>query len=220
MKLFLKNALSFSLFVHLSVFSLLAFSFVRPPLPRALSVRFLGRILPDFELKESAGTGSYTARQGPASDFLRSISLKLMDRSVAGRKYREHTRIMAAYVLKPLYFVDTGSVKQDHAFSESLEYFVRQKARPPVFVFHPILPSSFRLYFKDRQTAHVELAFNMLTVSESMMLPVVKRKVSSGNLEADLLCKRYILNYLFAHREAFKASEWQTVKIELSEGND
>jgi len=44
----------------------------------------------------------------------------------------------------------------------------------------------------------------------------LRRKISSGNLEADLLSMRYIGHYLFIQQEGFASNVWQTVKIEFS----
>jgi len=46
---------------------------------------------------------------------------------------------------------------------------------------------------------------------------VIKRKISSGNLEVDLLTMRYIGHYLFIQQKRFTPNNWQTVKIDLSE---
>jgi hypothetical protein len=49
---------------------------------------------------------------------------------------------------------------------------------------------------------------------------LVKRRISSGNLEADLLSMRYISRYLFMQQRGFVPNKWQTVKIDLSTVND
>ncbi|MGE5197021.1 MAG: hypothetical protein ACM3IL_00745, partial [Deltaproteobacteria bacterium] len=75
------------------------------------------------------------------------------------------------------------------------------------------------LYFKDRQAAHIELMFNVLPDGKSNSMDI-KRKISSGNLEVDLLTMRYLSHYLFIQQAGFPANKWQTVKIELSPKND
>jgi len=92
------------------------------------------------------------------------------------------------------------------------------RSREPAIIFYPRLPYHFALYFKGRQTAHIELAFRSLSADKRTPL-LVKRKISSGNLEADLLSMRYINRYLLAQRQ-FPSEKWQTVKIDLSTLDD
>lgn len=82
-------------------------------------------------------------------------------------------------------------------------------------IFYPSLPSSFELYFRDRQVAHVELLFNIEKNSSSYQI-MLRRKISSGNLEADLLTSRYIKRYLYTQSNLAWAEGWRTVKIDLS----
>lgn len=82
-------------------------------------------------------------------------------------------------------------------------------------LFHPLLPYGFNLYFKDRQVAHVELSVNVVR-EKKRNTTLIKRKISSGNLEVDLLTARYISHYFFIQHSKFPANEWQTVKIDLS----
>lgn len=85
----------------------------------------------------------------------------------------------------------------------------------PAFTLHPLLPYRFDLYFKDRQQVHIELEFSV-TRSDSRNFVSLRRKISSGNLEADLLSMRYIGHYLFIQQARFSAGVWQPVKIEFS----
>ena len=87
--------------------------------------------------------------------------------------------------------------------------------RTQEILFHPLLPYSFPLYFKDRQVAHVELLFKILQDKLRSYI-LVKRKISSGNLEVDLLSVRYISHYLFLRQAAFAPGAWQVVKVDLS----
>ena len=50
--------------------------------------------------------------------------------------------------------------------------------KDPTLIFHPLLPYSFLLYFKDRQVAHVELMFNIVS-DGGRHSTVIKRKISS-----------------------------------------
>ena len=89
------------------------------------------------------------------------------------------------------------------------------KRREPTITLHPLLPNSFGLYFKDRQVAHVELMFNIESQQTGNSI-IVKRRISSGNLEVDLLSIRYISRYLFMQQARFAPNTWQVVKIDLS----
>ena len=66
---------------------------------------------------------------------------------------------------------------------------------------------------------HIELVFNLISQGNSKTI-VMNRKISSGNLEADLLTKRYLGHYLFVQQGAYPADSWQTVKIDLSAKED
>lgn len=94
-----------------------------------------------------------------------------------------------------------------------------RKRKEQVIMFHPHLPVNFLLFFKDRQAVHIELSFNIVT-NEGAAYSVIKRKISSGNLEADLLSMRYISHYLFLQQTRFVPNSWQSVKIDLSTQND
>lgn len=87
--------------------------------------------------------------------------------------------------------------------------------KEPEIILYPFLPYSFRLYFKDRPVAHVEIIFNIFSQGKRSYV-VLKRKISSGNLDADLLSLRYIGHYLFIRQAQFPHNLWQTVKIDLS----
>jgi len=89
------------------------------------------------------------------------------------------------------------------------------KRKDPVLLMHPLLPYQFDLYFKDRQTVHIELEFEITRANDRNFVSL-HRKISSGNLEADLLSMRYIGHYLFIQQARFMANIWQTVKIEFS----
>ncbi len=91
--------------------------------------------------------------------------------------------------------------------------------RDSTVTFYPRLPYHFLLYFKDRQTVHIELAFRRLS-GQGLYALAIRRKVSSGNLEADLLTARYLSHYLFVQQADARGDEWKTVKVELSPKND
>ncbi len=86
--------------------------------------------------------------------------------------------------------------------------------REAVLMLYPPLPQHFRLYFKDRQRVHIEFLVRMYAEAKTPSL-VVKRKISSGNIEADLLSMRYLNRYLFEQRGRFSFADWEPVKIDL-----
>lgn len=90
------------------------------------------------------------------------------------------------------------------------------KPKKAPLMFYPHLPYYFTLYFKDRQTVHIELLFKIAS-QDSRQLVLIKRKISSGNLQADLLSMRYIQRYLFIQKAGFTQDKWESVKIDLSQ---
>jgi len=83
---------------------------------------------------------------------------------------------------------------------------------PSSFMFYPYLPYSFLLYFKDRQKVNLEFLFYL---SAGLRQNFLKRKVSSGNLEVDLLVLRHLQESLWLIKEYFPADSYQSIKIEL-----
>jgi hypothetical protein len=80
-------------------------------------------------------------------------------------------------------------------------------------VFYPPMPYHFLLYFKDRQVAHMEVAFY---ISPEGKISGLKRKISTGNPEVDLLIMRNLFHFLNLCKSNFSLSSWQTVKIDLT----
>ncbi|MBM3246654.1 MAG: hypothetical protein FJZ13_04950 [Candidatus Omnitrophica bacterium] len=113
--------------------------------------------------------------------------------------------------------------RADLSFDKAKSIFMAQVSVLPaltsrksqVIMFYPSLPYHFLLYFKDRQIAHIELAFS-INPAENKNYIMIKRRISSGNLEADLLAIRYVSHYLFIQQANFPSDNWQKVKIELS----
>jgi hypothetical protein len=114
---------------------------------------------------------------------------------------------------KPYGFILLASNRPEFPFPAAPASFIRGK--DSVVMIHPLLPYQLQLYFKDRQSVHLELMF-MVTSNRSKKFIEIKRKISSGNLEADLLCSRYLGHYLFIQQGRFALNSWQTVKIDLS----
>lgn len=114
--------------------------------------------------------------------------------------------------IKPLLFVQP--FPQKGLFAENERFTMPRVEDNPVFL-HPLLPSEIQMYFKDRQQVHIQLLFKIIDEGKKNSV-VVARKVSSGNLEVDLLCARYIWHYLRMQQSRFSSNAWQTVKIDLS----
>jgi len=117
------------------------------------------------------------------------------------------------YYVKPEvlfpYALNREPVKEAPIFTEA------PKRKDPVLLMHPLLPYRFELYFNDRQTVNIELEFEISRVNDRNFVSL-RRKISSGNLEADLLSMRYIGHYLFNQQARFMPETRQSVKIEFS----
>lgn len=124
----------------------------------------------------------------------------------------------AGSFIKPV--IVLPAIEEKIIAKEDFSGLARPLAKKDSFIlFHPLLPYSFPLYFKDRQSAHVELLFNPVNGPSGRYI-LIKRKISSGNLEVDLLVMRYIENYLYIQQARFSQNSWQSVKIELSAKSD
>lgn len=194
-----------SLLGHLTVFGFFSFSFGnRIPVADYSAVSFWGAIL------SGAQTGYPLASVGQAG------TAQLIS---AGFQPPGNARGSAGYnlsypSLKPEYLVEFQKQRMPPP-SRPLVLPVPAKRKEQVFIFHPLLPQNFFLYFNDRQVAHVELMFKIASAASGSPV-MIKRKISSGSLEADLLTMRYMEHYLFLQRNRFPPDIWQTVKIDLS----
>jgi len=204
---FLKRTLFVSLLGHLAVFSLFSFTFGNkiPQIDYA-SISFLGQILRSADLINQPTINSV------------SVSTKVKFSPLALDSVTKEYPLGIQPYLKPP--VSLFYVQEKSAFIPKEKSLVTvPKKREPVIMFYPILPSHFLLYFKDRQRVHIELMFNIISTPSANTI-LLKRKVSSGNLEVDLLSMRYIGHYLFVQQAKFLPNQWQTVKIDLSAKND
>ena len=86
----------------------------------------------------------------------------------------------------------------------------------PVFMY-PVLPEHLLIYFRDREKVHIELSFRIVSRNGIEQIEV-KRKISSGSLEMDLLVLRQVNQYLLLQHNFFPLNIWQTVKIDFSLG--
>lgn len=202
-------AVFISLLGHIAVFSIFGFSFgERLPRENFGNVSFWGQILSKSDLASSSSFRAWSIKkqlQGKANIL------------TLGKTIQKENRLSFGYLRPPLV----------EALNENRIFFTPKIIPPPPFtirkkpviMFYPRLPYQFSLYFRDRQTAHIELMFNIISGYEKNSI-VVKRKISSGNLEADLLSMRYISRYLFIQQLGFMPNNWQAVKIDLSAKND
>lgn len=193
----IKKAIFISLLGHITVFSIFNFSF-GPKIPKAnfVDISFFGPILRNFDLTLAPSPGA----------ILRKADTLVLD------KINRESPLAARYYFKPTFTLNRE--KKDFAHN-SLQGWHIAKRKEPAIMFHPRLPYHFALYFKDRQAVHIELVFDIISNGARNSI-VIKRKISSGNLEADLLSMRYIGHYLFIEQAGAVTNKWQTVKIDLS----
>lgn len=204
-----KKTVFISLLGHITVFSIFGISFGnRIPRVEYTSVSFWGQFLRD----------SQVSRPIPNNiNQIKEFFTNRLDTSALDRTTRE-SAFLSMYYLKPPFTLAFNSEKE--AFIEKPEdrFSSPKRAKPPI-IFHPLLPYGFTLYFKDRQVAHVELMFKIASDGGRNSI-LVKRKISSGNLEVDLMAMRYIGHYLFIQQSNMLANNWQIVKIDLSAKDD
>jgi len=204
-----KKSLVYSAVGHLAVFSLVAVSFGQK-LPGAESY---GRLSFWGGIPVSA---RYNFHSNPVNkikvigDFFRQPQ----GVAVIPRARSSAVSVSLGYV-KPSLSYGFGLSKGVYIQKSAPERFVRKGAEPNI-VFHPILPYGFTLYFKNSQVAHAEVMFKIVASPTGNSI-IIKRKISSGNPEVDLLTMRYMSHYLFIQQNRFSPNSWQTVKIDLSE---
>lgn len=208
-----KRTLFVSLFWHLAIFTLFGFSFGKKLTPpNYAQIIFWGAILEGTDLMSSQ---NFKSHAGGEDIFLsRFNSTVLAD--ITSKEYP----LRINYYLRPLLAPEFKQDKLPFIPAPLLSSLTLQEKKRPQIMFYPHLPSHFLFYFKDRESVHIELIFNIVSNGRSSHYPIIKRKTSSGNLEADLLAMRYISHYLFIQQAVFPANKWQTVKIDLSKKND
>jgi hypothetical protein len=196
----LKNTLLFSLAGHILIFSLFALSFGKASLKLNYgSLIFWGDILPHTDLVfQSIGKRTH-------------IGGAVEERMPPG----ERRAAVIEYNIKPFMRFSSLSAAKPVILQDPPPAFAMPVRKDAQLIFHPLLPYQLQLYFRDRQAVHIELMFNIISGKGNKAI-AVKRKISSGNLEADLLCLRYISHYLFIQQARFSLNHWQTVKIDLS----
>lgn len=197
----LRQTLLISLLGHLTVFNIFSLSFGdRINRGNYASVSFLGDLL--------VKTSQFSAYPLQARYILKDKP----NVTVLNKANQEISRI--DYYSKPVTNPIFNTEKASPEVKVELTKFNPSRKEPTV-MFYPSLPYNFLLYFKDRHVVHIELMFNIISKPDKANYIVVKRKVSSGNLEADLLSMRYINRYLFIQQFNYPSNKWQSVKIEL-----
>ena len=201
----LRNAIFISLVGHFALFGLFSFSFSKIPEASCRGIYFWGDFLASVKNR----------RQIPFSGNITPIRLSRYNINI---KVRDSLMGLPHPYSKPALPLALEQDKLSYRPAITGAYQAQDRKAGPL-VFYPELPYYFSLYFQDRQVAHIELAFNIMTADGRSEVDI-KRKISSGNLEADLLSMRYINHYLFIQKERFVPGVWQKVKIELEAKND
>jgi hypothetical protein len=187
------------------MFGLFSFSFGNKlPAANYVNVSFWGGVLKNYDLFSNSRVAyNWSIREpGVKLPNVLSVEKEVSQENSASRDYP-----------KPGVNLTLQNNKEVFAQGITSAYLLGRR-KESVVMFYPQLPYDFRLYFQDRQIAHIELKYRV-DVTEKKSSLVIKRKISSGNLEADLLCMRYIEQYLSSQQERAVPQIWQTVKIEL-----
>lgn len=193
------KAVFISFLGHIAVFVIFSFSF-GPKIPKAnfAEVSFFGAILRNLDFSSPLH----------ARPMLKKADTLALDKANPG------SPLLSGGYLKPPVALSLNREKQAFMQKAAMPGWVPPKRSEPAIMFYPKLPYHFALYFKDREAVHLELSFQVISTGRRNSV-VVKRKISSGNLEADLLSARYIGRYL-VQQAGEVTDKWQTVKIDLS----
>ncbi len=196
-----------SLCGHAAVLMLVAFTFPPQPGPAGLTRQMIygGEVF----------SGPASAVPAARPEITAPARLIEHDRVIASGDARVFSGLSEPAWIKPVPVISAVTVK---SVIPGPELVSKPLYRDPVLILHPSLPSQLELYFKDRQEVHIELLFNINADQEGGSIEL-KRRISSGNLQADLLSKRYLSHYLFIQRARFAPQQWLPVKIDLSGEN-
>jgi hypothetical protein len=206
----LKRAVVISFFGHMTLFGVFSLSF-GPRIPEAnfAPVCFWGAFLRSSDLADN-----HISNNGRAS----GVSIGKTEVAALNAESRKNLPSIVEYS-KPHAYLVLSQERADFITNAAPFLPPAPLKKEPAIMFYPKLPYHFALYFKDRQTVHIELMFKVVTDGKGGSV-LIKRKISSGNLEADLLSMRYISRYLFMQQSGFVPDKWQAVKIDLSTVND
>ncbi|MDP2904671.1 MAG: hypothetical protein Q8O22_00020 [Candidatus Omnitrophota bacterium] len=200
-----KKTVFISLVGHMSLFGFFSLTFgTKMPAANFSSIAFWGDVLTSAETNRPYVSGTRANAEAWARGKLQP------KRDDAGLNLRQAI-LDGVKPQQPVVFSGRKVEPAQKLFSK----FSPQRKKDQVIIFHPILPHNFFLYFTDRQIAHVELMFKAPPAGGHKPI-MLKRKISSGSLEADLLTMRYMGHYFFIHQAVFSPEVWQTIKIDLS----
>lgn len=202
-----KNTILISLLGHAVIFALFNFSFGNPmAMLHYSSISFLGELFTGRSLK-----GKQENINLPLGNVFTKMSCAFLTHKNAAQ-----SPLPENYYLKPAEFLLSNNKITFVDKTKPLTLLAHRKES--VLTFHPVLPNYFTLYFNDRQTVHIELLFNIISESGKNSI-MIKRKISSGNLDVDLLVMRYIGHYLFIQQPRLQPNTQKTIKIDLTTKN-
>jgi hypothetical protein len=211
----LRNALFISLIWHI-----LCAGVIEPTFGKVLDdahfpeVLFLGSILDSHDLaflsQEEISDGQ------PKEPLYSRINLFNFKTSVLSKRKGESFLSLIKY-RRPLFNLNYRKEEKIITRPRLDHSILDEYKKGSSLVFYPRLPYSFLIYFKDRQKAHIEFSFY---ISEKGVITFIDRKITSGNLEVDLLASRYINRHLNLIKGQFLTNTWQTVKIDLTRRDD
>ncbi len=204
---YLKNAVVVSCLGHMFFFTLFNVTFGGKikKLDYA-SISFLGQVLMKSEFQAPLSTSKPAGLA--KNSLLPNNSNSLLKKPVQDAFFQ-----VFPYV-KPLTSIGLQSNKDTNKANAFCQVRLAERKEPSI-TFHPSLPYYFTIYFKERQEIQMELQFNIAEKVNSRIIHL-KRKISSGNLEADLLTMRYMEHCLFNQQTKFAPNLWQKVKINLT----
>jgi len=204
---FFSKAVVISFLGHITLFGIFSFSFGPKVVElNSTNISFFGAVLRNSDLMDKHDLNNNIGNK--KRNFSTKLEVSALDKVSRG------SLLVSRDYSKPAFSL---------AYNESKAAFTPEGDKPSfnparktqAIMFYPNLPYDFALYFKDRQVVHIELKFRV-TSGERRNSVLVKRNISSGNLEADLLSMRYISRYLFIEQRGYAFNEWQVVKIDLS----
>jgi hypothetical protein len=208
-----RRTIFISLTGHFIILSILNFSFgttLRKPKDYE-SVSFLGQLLGNSQVAKPLHLFK-------KNGLIKKELFATKPNAFLSNKIEKVSFLYQSYYVKP-HILLAKDIKKGPLTKVSYPVLISSPRKDHAIIFHPVLPYHFTLYFKDRQVAHVELMFNMVPKGPRNSI-FLKRKISSGNLEVDLLTMRYMGHYLFIQQSKFSPNAWRTIKVDLSAQDD
>ncbi|MGD9015039.1 MAG: hypothetical protein PVI33_03340 [Candidatus Omnitrophota bacterium] len=195
-------AIFISLICHIFCFNNLELTFGNHPAERGIEfskVSFLGAI---FEEED------YYAQSALKADYpIDILSVRFFNDMLNTESLPRHQIRVDSKDRYPVNLINKKTAYFEEVPAPSVN------RQPSGIMFYPKIPYHFLIYFKDRQIAHMEVAFYISPKGKILSL---HRKISSGNPEVDLLIMRNLTHFLNLVKSNFALDSWQTVKIDLS----